>query len=75
MRTQSRDGTITVNGKEQALPADGAVSTLLTSLDINLQRLGVAVAVNGELVTRAEWNEARLKDGDHVEIVRPTQGG
>ena len=75
MQTQSRIGSITVNGKPHPLPPDGTVSSLLTSLDISLQKLGVAVALNGEVLRRAEWKEARLKDGDQVEVVRPTQGG
>jgi sulfur carrier protein len=75
MQTRSQGGTIIVNGMEQPVPSDGTVSSLLTSLDINLLRLGVAVALNGEVLPRAAWKEARLKDGDHVEVVRPSQGG
>ncbi len=74
MQTQ-RGETITVNGALRSLPTDGTVSTLLTQMDISLHKLGVAVAVNGEIVRRAEWIERRLKHGDYVEIVRPTQGG
>ena len=36
---------------------------------------GVAVAVNGEVVRRANWPDVRLADGDEVEIVKATQGG
>ena len=36
---------------------------------------GVAVAVNGEVVRRANWPEVRLAEGDEVEIVKATQGG
>ena len=36
---------------------------------------GVAVAVNGQIVRRADWARVHLVDGDEVEIVRATQGG
>ena len=35
----------------------------------------VAVAINEEIVPRAEWATAALKSGDAVEIVRPHSGG
>ena len=36
---------------------------------------GVAIALNGRVVRRAEWAETRLSEGDRVEIVRAMQGG
>jgi sulfur carrier protein len=36
---------------------------------------GVAVAINGEVVRRADWPGVRLAEGDEVEIVKATQGG
>ena len=35
----------------------------------------VAVAVNREVVRRAEWPNRPLADGDEVEVVTPRQGG
>jgi sulfur carrier protein len=35
----------------------------------------VAVAINGEVVRRADWPGVRLAEGDEVEIVKATQGG
>ncbi|MCH7233079.1 sulfur carrier protein ThiS [Glycomyces sp. L485] len=35
---------------------------------------GTAVAVNGEVVPRAEWDRPLL-DGDAVEVLTATQGG
>ena len=37
--------------------------------------VGVAVAVNEAVVTRAEWPGTRLADGDRVEILTAVQGG
>jgi sulfur carrier protein len=36
---------------------------------------GVAVAVNGEVVTRAAWESTVLADGDEVEVLTAVQGG
>ena len=35
---------------------------------------GVAVAVNGEVVPRAQWNQ-HLDEGDRVEVLTASQGG
>lgn len=37
-------------------------------------RRGIAVALNGEVVPRAEWDRP-LADGDTVEVLTATQGG
>lgn len=39
------------------------------------QRLGVAVAVNAEVVPRGAWASTTLRDGDEVELVTAVQGG
>ena len=36
---------------------------------------GVAIALNGRVVRRAEWAATPLSEGDRVEIVRAMQGG
>ncbi len=35
----------------------------------------LAIAVNGEVIGRSEWEKVRLADGDAVEMVKPIQGG
>ncbi|WP_205325265.1 sulfur carrier protein ThiS [Glycomyces sp. YM15] len=37
-------------------------------------RRGIAVALNGEVVPRSEWDRP-LADGDAVEVLTATQGG
>jgi len=48
---------------------------LLAAQAIDQSKPGVAVAINDEIVPRAEWATAALKPGDTVEIVRPHSGG
>ena len=66
---------ITVNGEERPLPGEGEIVSLLVDFGIEPDQRGLAVAVNGEVVPRAEWDSVRLSDGDRVELVRPVQGG
>ena len=36
---------------------------------------GVAIAVNGRVVRRRDWEATPVRDGDRIEIVRAMQGG
>jgi sulfur carrier protein len=67
------DGTILLNGKQQPLAAT-TVAALLEQEEIAETR-GVAVAINGAVVPRADWARTPLNAGDAVEIVRARQGG
>lgn len=53
----------------------GTVVELLESLGIDPNRRGIAVAVNESVVLRSQWAATPLHEGDHVEILRATQGG
>lgn len=66
--------TLTVNGVAEPLDAP-TVAALLAARDIAPDGRGVAVAVNGALVRRADWATTTLNAGDTVEIVRAMQGG
>ena len=64
---------VTVNGDDTELPTGTNVSELLALLDIEPR--GVAVAVDGEVVTRRTWGERSLAEGERVEILSIAQGG
>ena len=49
------------------------VQALIEALDLTQKR--VAVEVNGELVTKAEWSACVLRSGDRVEVVSFVGGG
>ena len=66
--------TIVVNGERHSYSGQD-VYGLLTSLGINPLRHGVAVAVNGEVVTRDKWKGRLLKPGDQVEVIHAVAGG
>ncbi len=65
--------TITLNGKPHALDGQTNVTSLLAVLSINPKQ--VAVAINGEVVPRGTWTDAKVTEGDAVEIVRAVGGG
>ena len=64
---------LTVNGVPE--PLASTVAALLAARDIAPEGRGVAVAVNGAVVRRADWATTALNAGDVVEIVRAMQGG
>jgi sulfur carrier protein len=65
---------IRLNGKSRELAQVSSIAMLVGSL-VGEEQEGVAVAVNGEIVTRSQWPEREVQDGDDIEIVRAVQGG
>ena len=67
--------SISVNGDRRELPAGATVASLIASLHNAPDGRGVAVAVEGEVVPRAQWPTTELPDGARVEVVVAVQGG
>ena len=65
---------IRVNGQDEPLRAH-TVAALLAEREISTDMRGIAVAVNGRVVPRADWPDATLAAGDAIEIVLARQGG
>jgi sulfur carrier protein len=66
---------VTVNGDCRELDRGATVASVLELLDVAPSARGVAVAVDGEVVTRSRWSETRLGDGARIEVVAAIQGG
>jgi sulfur carrier protein len=65
---------IVLNGEPR--DKDGAtIVELLADLGVENRARGVAVAINGEIVPRAEWPRRRVDEGDRVEALSAMQGG
>ncbi len=64
---------ITLNGKPHAIEAETDVPRLLAAVGAKPEQ--VAVAINGEVVRRADWPATTVREGDVVEIVRAVGGG
>ncbi|MBM3214021.1 sulfur carrier protein ThiS [Candidatus Poribacteria bacterium] len=67
--------TITVNGRATELRDSTTVESLVAATVESVPERGIAVAVNGAVVRRAEWHGLLLREGDCVEIIRAVQGG
>ena len=66
---------VTVNGESRELGAGATVASVVESLDVAPGARGVAVAVDGEVVSRGRWADTQLRDGSMVEVVAAIQGG
>jgi sulfur carrier protein len=55
---------------------DGAtIAELLADLGVEVRARGVAVAVDGEVIPRAEWDRRQVNEGERVEALSAMQGG
>jgi sulfur carrier protein len=74
---------ILLNGEPRDLPAE---ATLVEAVEaataptqpappVETSRNGLAVAVDGEVVPRGEWDRTRLREGQRVEVLHAVQGG
>ena len=62
-----------VNGEAKDYANVTTLSQLIAELGIKGDR--VAVELNREIVTRAQWDETELHEGDQLEIVHFVGGG
>ncbi len=65
-----------INGQGRSFPglsAAGTVAQIIEALAIQADR--VAIEQNGEIVPRASWVTAPVRDGDRFEIVHFVGGG
>ena len=65
---------IELNGEPVELAEDASVAAAVDALHADSVR-GVAVAVDGEVVPRSEWDATALRDGQQVEVLHAVQGG
>lgn len=66
---------VVVNGEPRTLDAGSTVATVVALLDVGPGARGVAVALDGEVVTRSAWDETQLRDGARLEVLSAIQGG
>lgn len=64
---------VILNGAPREFPAPLTFSQLIDELALGGRRL--AVERNGEIVPRSRFGDARLADGDRIEVVMAVGGG
>lgn len=64
-----------LNGEAVEAPPSASVADAVRMSGADPDGRGLAVAVAGEVVPRAEWTRRRLAEGESVEVVHAVQGG
>jgi sulfur carrier protein len=67
--------TIWLNGEASELGRGVSLSEAVAATGAPPDRRGIAVAVDGEVVPRALWDDTELEDGQRIEVVHAVQGG
>ncbi len=65
---------VELNGEIVRLPDGATVATAIETSGAATER-GVAVALDGDVVPRSEWEKTSLSDGQKVEVLAAIQGG
>jgi sulfur carrier protein len=66
---------ILLNGERSDLQAGDTVAAALARLQLSLDARGVAVAVDGQVVPRSDWQAFALSADARVEVLTAMQGG
>jgi len=64
---------VRINGKPKEVPEGLSITALLQELGLDTRY--AAVALNGEVVRRADHPAVLVKEGDRIEIVHAVAGG
>jgi sulfur carrier protein len=66
---------LVVNGDPLEVDERSTLARLVERVADSPGGRGTAVAVNGEVVPRAQWDTAALSEGDRVEVLKAVGGG
>jgi thiazole synthase len=66
---------IELNGRPLEVEDGAALDAVVRESGVGGEGRGVAVALDGEVVPRAEWGSTPLSDGQRVEVLAAIQGG
>ena len=66
---------IVLNGESRDLAPGATVEQAVAATGAPEHGAGLAVAVDGEVVPRGEWERTPLCDGQRVEVLQAVQGG
>jgi sulfur carrier protein len=67
---------ITVNGNQINTDSTTLISIIYAYYPNSKENLkGIAIAINGEIVPKSEWNSYNIRENDTIELISATQGG
>ena len=64
---------IQLNGELRSLSPETDLHSLIAELQLGNQ--AIAVAVNRQVISRTQWQQHTLQEGDQVDVVRAIGGG
>ena len=64
-----------INGNSQNIEDNTLLVELIEKITGEKDPAGVAVAINGSVVSRSVWNQQALHEGDDIEILGAVSGG
>jgi sulfur carrier protein len=64
-----------LNGTPSELTDGSTITDAIEAAGASPDGRGLAVAVDGEVVPRPEWERTTLREGQRIEIVTAVQGG
>jgi sulfur carrier protein len=64
---------VIVNGAPHDVPEGATVARVVA--DVTSATTGIAVALNDEVVRRAEWTATAVREADRLEVLTAVQGG
>ena len=66
---------VMLNGERVQLVPYATIVDVVAKVGIEADARGVAVAIDGEVLPRADWARRELREGERVEVVHAVQGG
>ena len=66
---------ITIHLNNHSLDIDDNLNVLQLLQQISSPTKGIAVAINTEIISHAQWETETFKQNDNVLIIQATQGG
>jgi sulfur carrier protein len=66
---------VVLNGEPVELRDGATVGEAVAASGAHESRRGVAVAIDGEVVPRGEWDGTELHEGQRIEVLQAVQGG
>jgi thiazole synthase len=66
---------VELNGEPAILPDGAMVREAVRASGASGDQRGVAVALDGDVVPRSEWDRTQLREGQRVEVLAAIQGG
>ncbi|MDY4790202.1 MAG: sulfur carrier protein ThiS [Bacteroidales bacterium] len=65
---------IKVNNREKIMPENISITELVKLLNYS-DSVGIALALEQEVVPKSDWDKTFLKDGANITIIQATCGG